>query len=159
MVDALDLRQPDTRTVRAPEAGSPAGQVQANVQVARGSFDALNAQDLDRYDRFASDGFRADSPGVTSPMDRRQQHDYLDGLLGAFPYRHFEITRVIARGDHVVVDWIASGTQTQPLQAPDGHTFPASNKQVRLPGSTTLEIRQARIRRAWNYWDMGSLIG
>src|SRR5450759_4324456 len=54
---------------------------------------------------------------------------------------------------------LRGGTQTQPLQAPDGHTFPASNKQVRLPGSTTLEIRQARIRRAWNYWDMGSLIG
>jgi steroid delta-isomerase-like uncharacterized protein len=158
MVDALDLGQPEAGTVHARETGSPAGQVQANVQVARDSFDALNEQDLDRYDKFMPDNVRVDSPGVRSPMDRWQQHDYLDGLLGAFPGAHFEITRVIAQGDHVVVDWIASGTQTQPLQSPDGQTFPASDKQVRLPASTTLEVRQGKIRRAWNYWDMGSLI-
>jgi steroid delta-isomerase-like uncharacterized protein len=158
MVDALDLGQPEAGTVHARETGSPAGQVQGNVQVARDSFDALNEQDLDRYDKFIPDDVRVDSPGVRSPMDRWQQHDYLDGLLGAFPGAHFEITRVIAQGDHVVVDWIASGTQTQPLQSPDGQTFPASDKQVRLPASTTLEVRQGKIRRAWNYWDMGSLI-
>ena len=158
MVDALEERQPDTHSERRPRLTTPAGQIQDNVQVARDSFDALNAQDLDRYDTFAADDFRVDSPGVTSPMDRRQQRYYLDGLLGAFPDAHFEIGRVIAQGDHVVVDWVAAGTQTQPMQSPAGQTFPASNKQVRLPGSTTLEIRQGKIRRAWNYWDMGSLI-
>jgi len=153
MVSALD------RAVPGLGQGVVPGRVdQDNVRIARESFDALNAHDLDRWIRLTTDDYYSDAPGTMEPMDRQQNRDYLANFMSAFRDLHFQVLRTIAQDNHVVMDWEATGTHTGPLQRPDGRIIAQTNRRVKEFGSTTFECQNGKIRRVWVYFDLAALM-
>lgn len=161
MVRALDEIVPGLRSAESaatPEVGATPKTGQDNVRIARENFEAINAHDADRWLRLTSDDYCGEAPATTGSMDRQQNRDYLNNFFRAFPDLRFQLLRVIASGDHVDVDWSATGTQTGPLISPDGKTIPPTRRSVTEYGSTTFECKDGKIRRTWVYFDMSALM-
>ena len=132
---------------------------QENIKVMQASFDALNAHDLDRWSQFQSGDYMAEAPGATGSMNQEQTRMLNQGFFTAFPDLHFELTRTIAQGDFVVTHWKATGTHTGPMRTPSGGSIPPTGKKGMVTGSTTAEIKNGKVTRAWTFWDMASLLG
>lgn len=131
---------------------------QDNIKASQAFFEAWNAGDLNRGENYAADDFRAEGPGAPGPMNEEQNRAYSQNFLTAFPGSKFEILRTIAQGDYVVNNWKASGTHAGPLMPPSGAAIPPTGKPVTIFGSTTSEIKNGKITRSWNYWDMTAML-
>jgi steroid delta-isomerase-like uncharacterized protein len=132
---------------------------QDNVKVALATFDNLNAHDLDSNDALSSDDAKFEAPGAPGALDRAQGRAYTQGFLTAFPDLHFDVTLTVAQGDHVVVNWVGSGTHTGPMLTPSGNSIPPTGKKAVTPGSSTLEIKNGKVTRNQVYFDMATLLG
>ena len=130
-----------------------------NIKIQQAIFDGLNAHDLDRNDRLFADDFVGYAPGAPGPTTREQAKMVNQGFLTAFPDLHFDITLTLAQGDYVVTHWTGTGTHTGPLPTPSGNTIPPTGKKATVMGSNTAEIKNGKITRGWQFWDMASLLG
>ena len=147
-----------TASIGAPKMAETTTAEQTNLRTVRASYDALNAHDMDRFSGFYTDDFRGEAPGTTHALTQRENRQYVENYLKAFPDLHFELTRVLAQGDLVVADWTGTGTHNGPLQAPDGSTIPPGHKKVVVYGSNTFKLENDKIKRAWIYYDMNTLM-
>ena len=132
---------------------------QDNVKIANTLFDYFNAHDQDRSDPWFADNYMGYGPGAPGPATREQIKAVNQGFLDAFPDLHFDITLTLAQGDYVVQNWTGTGTHSGSLPTPSGGTIPPTGKSATVLGSTTLEIKNGKITRGWNFWDMASLLG
>ena len=132
---------------------------QDNTKTARASFDALNAHDLNKNDALQSDNVKFEAPGAPGVLDRAQGRAYTQGFITAFPDLHWDIRLTVAQGDHVVVNWVGTGTHNGPLTTPTGNTIPPTHKKATVPGSSTFEIKNGKITRSVVYFDMVTLLG
>jgi steroid delta-isomerase-like uncharacterized protein len=131
---------------------------QENTRMVEKVFEALNAHELGRYpDLFAAD-FLSDQPGAAAPLTRDQNDAYTQGFFEAFPDLHFDTRQIIAQGDFVVLNWMASGTNKGGLRTPTGAVLPPTDKHAMAPGSITYQFKNGKIVRAWNHWDMVTLL-
>jgi steroid delta-isomerase-like uncharacterized protein len=131
---------------------------QENARTAVMFFEAINDQDLGRHSELVSPDFRSDQPGVPAPMNQEQDTAFIQSFIDAFPDLHFEFPQTIAQGDFAVVNWIASGTHKGGLPTPTGAMLPPTGKHAIVPGSTTYQFKNGKIMRAWNHWDMVTLL-
>jgi steroid delta-isomerase-like uncharacterized protein len=69
-------------------------------------------------------------------------------FLDTFPDIHITVDDVLAEGDRVAVLWTATMTHTG-----DGLGFPASSKQVSLPGASFITCRDGMIIDGHNLMD------
>ena len=132
---------------------------QDNIKIARANFDAINAQDLDKWSALQTADVMTEGTGAPAPMNREQNRMFIQGFLTAFPDLHFEVTRAIAQGNDVVLHWTATGTHNGPLPTPTGGSIPATAKKAAVAGSSTFELKDGKITRGWIFWDMTSLLG
>jgi predicted ester cyclase len=130
-----------------------------NIKIQQAIFDGLNAHDLDRNDRLFADDFVGYAPGAPGPTTHEQAKMVNQGFLTAFPDLHFDITLTLAQGDYVVTHWTGTGTHTGPLPTPSGNTIPPTGKKATVMGSSTAEIKNGKVTRGWQFWDMTSLLG
>ena len=154
MMSALDRDLPDT----VAPAGQSAGMEQQNARIARDNFELINQKNLERWRQDYTADFKIGAPGAPGPLDRDQFRDYVQNFMTAFPDLHFDIKATIAQGDHVVMNWKATGTHNGPLRTPAGETVSPTHRKVQMPGSTTEQIQDGKIVCAWTYWDMGTLM-
>ena len=132
---------------------------QENTKVAQAYFDSFNAHDLAAMVEMRADGFEAEASGGAGPMNNEQTRMYEQNFLTAFPDLHFKVTLTVAQEDHVVVNWIASGTHTGPLGTPSGSAIEPTEKKASVSGSSTYEIKNGKITRAKTHFDMAELLG
>ena len=132
---------------------------QDNIQIAQATIDNLNAHDQDRSDPLFADDYMGYGPGQVGATNWEQAKAVNQGFLTAFPDLHFDVTLTIAQGDYVVQHWTGTGTHTGPLPTPSGGTIPPTGKKATVMGSTTTEIKNGKITRGWNFWDMAGLLG
>ncbi len=132
---------------------------QENVKIAQMFIDNFNAHEPERNDAFVTDDYQAEGPGAAGPMTREQINMQNRGFLTAFPDLHFEVKLTLSQGDYVVVHWVGTGTHTGPLPTPSGGAIPPTGKKVTVPGSSTYQVREGKVARAWSFWDMSSLLG
>jgi steroid delta-isomerase-like uncharacterized protein len=130
-----------------------------NVKVAQASFDALNAHDLDKWQRLNAPNITFEGPGAPGPLKGEQNRAYIQGFLTAFPDLHFNILKTMADGDHVVMEWTGTGTHKGPLVAPSGNSTPPTGKKATVRGSSTFEIMNGKVTASRTYWDMVELLG
>jgi steroid delta-isomerase-like uncharacterized protein len=71
----------------------------------------------------------------------------------AMPDVHGNIQKLAIVGDTAFVELIWEGTQTGPLETPDG-TIPASGKSQRTPGVFSVDVQDGVIAASRNYFDM-----
>jgi steroid delta-isomerase-like uncharacterized protein len=130
-----------------------------NTNLAKTFFDNLNAHALDADDALQADDVKNEAPGAPGPMNREQNRAYIQGFITSFPDLHFDVRLTVAQGDHVVVNWVGTGTHTGPLTTPSGGTIPPTGKKATVPGSTTFEIKGGKVTHSWVHWDMVTLLG
>ena len=63
------------------------------------------------------------------------------------------IQGVATSGDSAMIELVWEGTQTGPLETPDG-TIPASGKSQRTPGVFSVDVQDGAIVGSRNYFDM-----
>jgi steroid delta-isomerase-like uncharacterized protein len=98
-------------------------------------------------------------PDGTGWMEGREVHgpqEFKDArrqLLEAFPDLAITVEDVVEQDDKVVVRWSVQATHHGP-----GLGMPATNRRVSFRGMTWLEMRDGRIARGWDSWNLGGLI-
>ena len=73
-------------------------------------------------------------------------------FLTAVPDMHHDIVRTFEDGDTIVVEGVYSGTQTGPLETPQG-TLPASGNAFAFPYVDVLETKGGKCVSHRVYWD------
>ncbi len=132
---------------------------QDNVKIANAFFDAWNAGDLTKSRQYEGADFLVESPGSPTPMNGNQSMAYNQNFLTAFPGSKFVVLFTVSQGEYVVTHWKITGKNTGPLMSPSGKTITATGKTSTLVGSTTSQIKNGKVAKAWNFWDMSSLLG
>jgi steroid delta-isomerase-like uncharacterized protein len=132
---------------------------QENIQVVQDNFEALNANDADKFSQLRAADFMAEVPGVPTPLDVKQTWMFNQGYLAAFSETRIDVTRMIAQGNYVVAHYTATGTHTKPLRSPTGSSIPATGKKFAVKGCSTYELTGGKISRQWDFADMLSLFG
>ena len=71
----------------------------------------------------------------------------------AMPDVRGNIQKVATSGDSAMLEVVWEGTQTGPLETPDG-TIPASGRSQRTPGVFSVDVQDGVITASRNYFDM-----
>jgi steroid delta-isomerase-like uncharacterized protein len=129
-----------------------------NKQVALNVIKALNARDLSLWSQHLAEDYIAEHPGVSVPLNKTKSVGYYQRFVTAFPDIHFEVLRVLAEGDYVLIQWRANGTHAERLATMTGETIPPTRRSMTVSGAALAEVRDGKIVREWSYWDQLSLL-
>jgi uncharacterized protein len=138
--------------------GAQATEVQGNVAATREAFAALNAHDLNRFEKLVGRDYRSEMPGERRPVDWAGARAMLENLMTAFPDLHYELERIASTGDTVFSEWTATGTHTAPFRIPQGQTIPATNKKVEFSGVTVERFQNDKLVHSRIITDTGNLM-
>ena len=120
----------------------------------RGLFDALNARDFGRAAGAVAEHCVWES--VAAETAHRGSAPIVEGLrefVAAFPDWQVEISRLVADGGVVVVEWEATGTFKEAFRGeqPNGKAF-------RRRGVAVAEVEGAKIVRYRDYYDRATML-
>ena len=94
--------------------------------------------------------------GWMEGADIRGPADFKDArrrLLVVFPDLQMTVEDVIEQDSRVAVRWSAQATHHG-----EGLGVPPTNRRVRFRGITWIELKDGRIIRGWDSWNLGGLI-
>jgi steroid delta-isomerase-like uncharacterized protein len=74
-------------------------------------------------------------------------------VFNAFPDFKIELATHVATRDWAMLEWTMSGTHHGDLPA-----MPATGKSFSVRGATALQLKNGRISRNSDYWDMATLL-
>jgi steroid delta-isomerase-like uncharacterized protein len=74
-------------------------------------------------------------------------------VFDAFPDVRIELTSQFAARDWALLEWVMSGTHKGDLPG-----MPATNAAFSVRGATALELKNGRISRNSDYWDLATLL-
>ncbi len=128
------------------------------VDVARESIEAFSAGDWERFRAAHAEDVVEDE---LATQRRIEGIDALvesnEGWRRAFPDANGEVTNTYESGDVAVLEITWSGTQSGPLEMPDGE-LPASNKRVEVRACQVFRVEGDRIAESRHYFDMTTLL-
>lgn len=129
-----------------------------SLDVARANIEAFNAADWERF------GSTCASEGVyEEPATGRRvtgQDAIIEANRGwreAFPDAHGEIERAMADDGIVTLEITWEGTQSGPLQTPNGE-LPPSNRRAVVKAAQVFEIEGDKIKEAHHYFDLMGML-
>lgn len=128
-----------------------------NVKVVQAIIDMVATNRLDRTPEFFHEDYFADVPGAAS-LNRDQARQWTQNFLDTFPDLQFDIGRIVAQGDDVVVMCTASGTHTAPLRLASGATIPPTGKPMKLSMCYAYTLRDGKVIHAEGYMDQFDLL-
>jgi steroid delta-isomerase-like uncharacterized protein len=79
------------------------------------------------------------------------------GWRKAFPDAKGTVTRAIESGDTVAMEVVWEGTQTGPLESPQG-TIPPSGKRIRMPAALLVSFKNDKIAENKHYFDLMTML-
>jgi steroid delta-isomerase-like uncharacterized protein len=127
---------------------------QENMAIARRSWDAWNAHDIEAWIKVLDENQVLESDTIPSPLKgHAAARPFMEMYVKAFPDLHFTIDQMIATGDYVVSRYTATGTHKGELTG-----IPPTNRRAETHGCTVAELRNGKIVRQWLYWDTGHLL-
>ncbi len=113
--------------------------------------DAINA-----HDPVAIGALYAEDGVLSDPTDEYRGREavvrYWEGFLAAFPDLTGRDEFKAESGDTAINEWSATGTNTGPLETPEG-TVPATGKRVAIRGCDAITVRDGLIRSHRVYYD------
>ena len=131
---------------------------QDNVHIARSLYEHWNERQFDKVAELVA----ADGEIVLVGSDTRFRGpsgaiEFSQMWADGFPDGRVKIDNVIASGDHVVVQFTGTGTQTGALKSPIGE-IPATGRSITLNLCDVQEIRDGKIRLVQSYFDSASML-
>jgi steroid delta-isomerase-like uncharacterized protein len=121
--------------------------------VVRELYDAFNERDFERAAETVAQSCEHES--IAWATVARTSAEVTDGLrawASAFPDGFVEMTKVIATGPWVVVEWHARGTQTGPLRGE-----PPTGRRFERRGCAVAEVEDGKIVRYRDYFDRAQM--
>jgi steroid delta-isomerase-like uncharacterized protein len=118
-------------------------------EVVRDFYAAYGRRDVDAMMSLVSEDVVEDLSGIGVVAGADQEREFLAGLIAAFPDLVTEVTRVVAYGDVVAVEWRRSGT----FSGTSWRGLLPNGKPFVLRGGAFLEVRDNKIARINGYYD------
>lgn len=125
-----------------------------SLSLARENVDAFNAGDFERfrailapntvYQEFATQRRVEGADQVTQATQ---------GWKQAFPDARGTVTNALGNGNTAVLEITWEGTQTGPLESPNG-VIPPSGKRVRVAAAQVITIADGKIKETRHYFDL-----
>ena len=133
----------------SPITGDP-GTPEANKAIVTQYVEELwNQKQLEPiYETIIHPGTIFHNPMLDSEMDVATQKAVTMAFFHAFPDLHVDMEPLIAEGDAVVEQWVASGTQSGELLG-----IPATGKAVEWAGVTVYRLADGKIVETWWAYD------
>lgn len=129
-----------------------------NESLARRLYEAWNERNFDELAAAAApDGtITIVGPGDTfrGPEGSRQ---FGEMWAGGFPDGAVTVDRVIASGDHVIVEYTGRGTHTGTLATSMGD-IPATGRSMTLELCDVVEFKDGKVQSQRTYFDTGSMM-
>ncbi len=123
------------------------------VTLARENVEAYNAGDWKRLKAsLAADVIYHDIGGQRRLQGADKLVENYQGWKKAGPDSKGTITNSLVSGNTVVFQLTWTGTQTGPLQTPDG-SFPPSGRTWNAPGAQVIIIENEKIKEFYQYYD------
>lgn len=125
-----------------------------NVTIARRTWDAWNAHDVDAWIKLLDDKSVLEGDGLPGTLKGREAaRPFMQMYLKAFPDLHFTVDQMLASGDYVITRYTGSGTHKGDLSgiAPTG-------RRAEVHGCTIMEVQKGKIVHQWLYWDNAHLL-
>ena len=127
---------------------------EANLRVFREMNEAENAHDVDRIATLEDEACYWESDSLPEPIRGREADRQLNqAMFAAFPDYHRDIEQSIASGDYVVIRWRMTGTHRGEWQG-----IAPTNQRIEIHGCSVIEFKNAKVARAWVYWDTGTVL-
>lgn len=111
-----------------------------NVQLTLRIFEAFNAHDWEKMAEYYADSFEYGSPDSQFGT-KAELIAYYRKLHEAFPDIHDRLVNIYPSGEHVVVEFVATGS------SPEGH-------QLALPIMGVLTFKSGQVVRDVTYYDL-----
>lgn len=129
-----------------------------NADLARSLYDAFNERNFDEIaEATAPDGVITLVGSGDTFEGVEGARRYNEMWAGGFPDGMAVVDRVIASGDHVVVEFTGRGTHTGTLSTSMGD-IPATGRSVTIHMCDVLEFENGKVRTQRSYLDTGSLM-
>ena len=120
----------------------------------RDYYEVWNSHDVERITSFLADEFLyEDVPAGVAHRNKDEFKASWRDFFAACPDFRVEWKTLFVAGDWAGGEWVMSGTQTG-----DWPILPATGKSVTLRGAAIIELKDGRIKRNADYWDMLSLM-
>jgi len=131
--------------------------LQRAEELVRMHVDAFNERHLEKGERNVTPDFE----WTVVPFDRtfRGPKGYLECnqlWIDGFPDGKMKVKRVVAQGDVAVLEFEGKGTNTGPLQGPDGKI--TSGKPLEMPFVDIFEFKGDKLHRGRTYFDGAAMM-
>jgi steroid delta-isomerase-like uncharacterized protein len=111
---------------------------------------AWSSQDIDRILTLCTDDCIYEDVTMSAVSRGKSEiRTFAGAVFGAFPDFKIEMTTGFVAGDRAAAEWTMSGTHKGDLP-----NLPATGKRFSIRGATICELRDGRIKRVSDYWDM-----
>jgi steroid delta-isomerase-like uncharacterized protein len=128
------------------------------VDLLKANLEAFGAGDIEAFkSTLAGDAVYNELGTQRSVEGRDAIAELTFGWREAFPDAHAIFNNVLETADGAVAELTWEGTQTGPMETPDG-TIPASGNSISLPASVVATIEGGEIKETRQYFDMFSLL-
>ena len=127
------------------------------MEIVRRFYEAFGEGDLDAAIGVFADDMRMTDPDLGTVDGLGAFRDYLEGLKRPLPDAGAIIERIYEAGDTVIVEGRFTGTNTGPLEGPEGET-PPSGRKVDLPFADFSRLSDGRIVEYRTYYDQVALL-
>jgi steroid delta-isomerase-like uncharacterized protein len=132
---------------------------QSAEEVARASIECFNEGDFDRLrSLLADDSFEEEFATQRRLEGADAQVDAGRGWKAAFPDGQGTIKRTCTEGNTVTVELTWEGTQSGPLQTPDGQELPPSNRRATVNACQVIEVEDGKIVSTHHYFDLMTIM-
>lgn len=129
-----------------------------NADLARSIYEAFNERNFDEIaEATAPDGVITIVGSGDTFQGVEGSRKYNEMWANGFPDGMVTLDRVLASGDHVVVEYTGHGTHTGTLATSMGD-LPATGRSVTLQFCDVLEFENGLVRSQRSYFDTGSMM-
>jgi len=141
----------------ARSARMPSTSAQEARQLVDAWFAAWAQHAPERIDTiFTDDGIYEDVAGGGVRRGKDEIKQVLAAAFAFAPDFRATLTSLAISGDTVTTQWEIEGTQTGPTPVGSIGELPATGRTFRLRGASVLHLREGRIARVTDYYDMAT---
>jgi steroid delta-isomerase-like uncharacterized protein len=132
---------------------------QGAIDVAREAIECFNADEFDRFRSLLADDSWEEELATQRRFEGADaQVEALRGWKQAFPDGNGTVNKACADGNTVTLEITWEGTQSGPMQTPDGRELPASNKRATVRACQVMEVEDGKIMATRHYFDLMTLL-
>lgn len=119
--------------------------------------DAWNAREQERFFATYTEDCEVTAPGFTGKGHQGVQ-EFWSLWMDAFPDNQVHVRLLIADGDNIVEESVFEGTNSGPLQGPDGTQIPATGRRASQSFSGIHTVRGDKIASTRLYFDQVDML-